>query len=97
MKLSRTPLSESDLVAELDQLQGWSLDGGMIAKVYRFDSYAAGVMFAAAAGQLADRLDHHPDLLIGYKTVRVSLMTHDAQGITAYDIQLARRIEAVVR
>ncbi|MCH8992880.1 MAG: 4a-hydroxytetrahydrobiopterin dehydratase, partial [Acidobacteria bacterium] len=44
---------------------------------------------------LADELNHHPDLFIGYQRVRVALSTHDAGGLTAYDFEMARRIQAI--
>jgi 4a-hydroxytetrahydrobiopterin dehydratase len=51
-------------------------------------------VFACAIGHLAEALNHHPDLLVGYGKVRVVLVTHDAGGgLTEYDFELARRIE----
>jgi len=91
--LRRTPYSAEELDRVLSQLPGWAFVEGQIAKTYTFPSYAAGVMFAAGVGQLADQMDHHPDLYIGYQKVRVALNTHDADGITEFDTALAAKIE----
>jgi 4a-hydroxytetrahydrobiopterin dehydratase len=94
--MTRTKLSDSEIQSRLATIPGWEFDGSAISRQFEFKSYAAGVMFAAAAGQLADHMDHHPDLLIGYQKVRVSLNTHDAGGITDYDFALASQINALV-
>lgn len=65
----------------------------MLNRTFTFGSYKEGVVFAAAVAWEADRLNHHPDLTIGYGKVRVATVTHDADGLTPYDIELARRVE----
>ena len=91
--MNRHALTESELAARLAELPGWEHLGGQIVKSYEFGSYASGVMFAAGVGQLADTLDHHPDLFIGYQKVRVGMNTPDVGGITDFDLTLAARIE----
>jgi 4a-hydroxytetrahydrobiopterin dehydratase len=49
-----------------------------------------------AVGHFADRMDHHPDLYIGYQKVEVAMNTHDLDGISTYDMELARLIETLV-
>jgi 4a-hydroxytetrahydrobiopterin dehydratase len=70
----------------------WSIANGLLTRVFEFDSYASGVSFAAGAGFIADQLDHHPDLLITWCKVSASVSTHDADGLTQYDFELARRL-----
>jgi 4a-hydroxytetrahydrobiopterin dehydratase len=89
-------LSNEAISARLQGLSGWSIDGeGCLTKVFEFPAYKDGLAFAAAVGFLADRLDHHPDLLIGYRKVRLTVSTHSAGGITELDFELARRVEAL--
>lgn len=80
----------------LTSLSGWTFDGSQITKTYTFNTYKAGLVFAVAVGHLADRMDHHPDLFIGYQKVKVGLSTHDLNGISTFDIELARQIETLV-
>lgn len=94
-ELSYALLSEDAVAHGLEGLPGWSA-GEMLTKEFTFPSYAAGLVFAVAVGHLADALNHHPDLFIGYQRVRVSLVTHDAGGLTSYDLELALRIESLL-
>lgn len=93
-ELSYVRLSDNEIAERLSRLPGWSIENGTLTRAYSFSSYASGVVFASAVAFLADALNHHPDLMIGYQKVRVSLSTHDADGgLTAYDFELARRID----
>lgn len=94
-KLSYDKLSDAAVQEGLSTLPGWSIEGGMVTKEFAFDSYAAGLVFSVACGQMADQLNHHPDLFVGYRKVRVSFVTHDAGGLTAYDMEAARRVQAL--
>lgn len=86
-------LSDAELATSLMQLPEWSIENGMLTRLFPFDSYKAGLVFAVAVGHEADRLNHHPDILIGYEKVRISTSTHDTGGLTPYDIELATRID----
>jgi 4a-hydroxytetrahydrobiopterin dehydratase len=91
-----TPLEDEEVYDALKTLNGWeSQDNGLI-KTYDLPTYLAGLAFASAIGTLAEAHNHHPDLYIGYKKVRVELMTHDAGNrISNHDVMLARAIEGL--
>lgn len=86
-------LSESELQSQLNSIPGWSVENNQITKTYSFSEYTKGLLFASACGLLAERRDHHPDLLITWRKVQVSLSTHSEGGITEKDISLAKEIE----
>lgn len=94
-ELSYEKLTEAELASALAGLPGWSVEGGMLSRSFEFGSYAAGLVFAVAVGHEAERLNHHPDLVVGYQRVVVSLVTHDAGGLTSYDVELARRVSVL--
>lgn len=94
-ELSYERLSSDEVESRVAQLDGWSVVDGMLTKEFTFDTYASGVVFASAVGHTADRLNHHPDMHVGYGKVRVSVLTHDAGGLTSYDFELAGRVEAI--
>jgi len=94
-ELAYVKLSDSEVADRLRALDGWSLQDGQIAKTFAFKTYKDGVVFASAAGFIADKLNHHPDILIGYAKVTISVNTHDVGGLSPYDFELARRIEAL--
>jgi len=96
MQLEYRLLTDSELAQGLDALQDWVIEGGKIAKRYTFKTYKDGLVFALAVGHVADRLDHHPDLEVGYAKVRVSVNTHSVGGLSPYDLELARRIDGLM-
>lgn len=75
---------------------GWEETGGALVKEFRFSTYMDGASFAQGVAQKADEADHHPDITIGYKKVRVASTTHDAGNtVTEKDRALARSVDEV--
>jgi 4a-hydroxytetrahydrobiopterin dehydratase len=95
-QMSRERLTDEGLRAGLAGLLGWEEAEGQIARTFTFPTYWAGVLFANKVADAAQVMDHHPDLLITYCKVRVSVSTHDAGGITELDLELAKRANALV-
>jgi len=95
VELAYRKLTEEEVQQGLSELPGWTVESGLLQKEFAFDSYKSGLVFAVAVGHLADRLDHHPDLHIGYQRVRIQVSTHAVKGLSPYDLELARRIEAL--
>ena len=76
-----------------DQLPpGWERDGDEIVRVFEFDDYLQGVAFASDVGELAEEEFHHPRIVIDYGDVAVRFTTHEADGITNRDIELAELV-----
>jgi 4a-hydroxytetrahydrobiopterin dehydratase len=73
----------------------WDLVGGQLVKAVECPSFPAALDFVVAVGALAEAADHHPDIDIRWRTVRLMLVTHDAGGITELDFALARAIDAL--
>jgi 4a-hydroxytetrahydrobiopterin dehydratase len=77
-------------------LPRWSRAGDGIRRTYRTHGWKATLMVVTTIGHLAEAAWHHPDLRVGYAEVEVTLTSHDAGGVTARDLALARKIEEVV-
>jgi 4a-hydroxytetrahydrobiopterin dehydratase len=96
-------LSDESVSAGLSELTGWSLvgeeqadgSGRGIEKSFSLADFPAAIAFVVRVGFLADAADHHPDLDVRWRTVRVFLTTHDSGGITDKDLVLAREIDGV--
>ena len=89
-------LSDQEINASLAKLNGWARDGDELVKEFRFDNYLAGLAFASSVGVIAEGLNHHPDLVIGWRRVSVSFTTHDAGSkLTSKDFAAAAAIDAV--
>ncbi len=91
------PFTRSEIADNLSAHPGWALnEEGQLVKEYTFKNFTQAMLFASAAGYLAERADHHPDLFIhNYKNVTISLMSHDAGGITGRDFDLITQIDAL--
>ena len=76
---------------------GWGAAEGReaIRKVFRFRDFSEAFGFMARAALEAEKLDHHPEWFNVWRTVDVTLATHDAGGLTALDVTLAQRMDAL--
>lgn len=87
---------ESARIKELHQElnSGWELmEDHHIEKEFRFDGYQPAVDFTNKVANLAKEENHHPDILLSYGKVKVTLWTHKAGGLTENDFVLAAKIE----
>jgi 4a-hydroxytetrahydrobiopterin dehydratase len=91
------PLSESDIAERLPRLgPRWRREGDELVAEIECDDFAAAIALVNAIAELAERANHHPDLLVhGYRQLRVSLTTHAASGLTGNDFALAAAIDAL--
>lgn len=81
--------------AALDTLPDWSEvgDRDAITRTYLFEDFNEAFGFMTRAALVAEKLDHHPEWFNVYKTVIVTLSTHDAEGVTERDIALATAMD----
>jgi 4a-hydroxytetrahydrobiopterin dehydratase len=89
----RTKLSDLEIRRALGTLPGWSRKGEALHKTYSFARFADGIRFVTQVAELADAMNHHPDIDVRYTNVTFSLSSHDAGGITQRDLELAGEIE----
>jgi 4a-hydroxytetrahydrobiopterin dehydratase len=92
--MARDKLDAAKLEEALATLAGWSLceDRASIAKTFEFRNFSEAFAFMTRSALAAEKMDHHPDWSNVYKTVNVTLSTHDRGGVTELDIELARRM-----
>jgi len=93
--MSRDKLSNNEVEARLQGLEGWSLaeDGLAIGKTFKFAGFAQAFGFMAECALAAEKLNHHPEWSNVYSRVKICLTTHDSQGITERDILLAKAMD----
>ncbi len=87
-------LSDEQIQAELANFPKWSEVGGEIVRTYQFDDFVQSIRFVNEVAEAAEAAQHHPDILIRYNKVTLTLSTHDAGGITKKDFDLARKANA---
>ena len=83
-------LSADQVRENLGELPSWSLNSDSLQRTFRFDDFLGSMGFVDRIAQLAEQMQHHPDIMIRYNKVTLTLTTHDAGGITENDLTLAR-------
>ncbi len=89
-------LSEHDIMQNLSSLDGWEQSGIEIEKQFKFKNFIHSIGFVNKVAILAEKADHHPDILVQYNKVKLVLSTHSEGGITEKDFSLAKQIENIL-
>ena len=78
---------------KVKEIRGWFVDGGSIKKTFKTKGFPATMGLVSTIGAICQQHDHHPDyMLVKYSEVEVSFSTHDANGITQKDLDIAKEI-----
>ena len=89
-------LSEEVLRGAVASMRGWTVADGELVKTYSFSTFPDAITFVNRVADLAEDVGHHPDIDIRYSSVTMHLSTHSAGGITQMDLDLGRRIDALL-
>jgi 4a-hydroxytetrahydrobiopterin dehydratase len=89
-------VARKQAIAELD---GWQEAAGRdaICKCFAFKDFNAAFGFMTRVALQAEKMDHHPEWINVYKTVQVTLSTHDAGGLTELDVKLAKAMDRLAK
>ncbi len=82
-------LPEAKIAQMLRELPDWKRDGQEIFRQFTLPSFAEAIRFVNQVATHADKVDHHPDILVQYQKVTLRLSTHDAGGLTEKDFAFA--------
>lgn len=86
-------LSDEEVDERLENLQIWGLLDDMLATNVEFNSYKEACFFANTVFAIAEEYFHHPRVTVEYGSVAIDITTHEADGLTEKDFELAERIE----
>lgn len=89
------PLSEADIAQRLKERKEWQKKDGQIQRVFQFPGFMDSISFVNRVAAHAESVDHHPDILVLYNRVTLSISTHDAKGITQKDFDFARMADEI--
>jgi 4a-hydroxytetrahydrobiopterin dehydratase len=85
-------LKEDQIIAELALSPGWSREGSQISRTIERRDFRDAILFVGAVAYHAEQANHHPDILIQWNRVTLTLSTHSAGGLTEADFAMARLI-----
>ena len=86
-------LTEEEISEGLTALDQWSLIGGKLHREYQFTDFIEAMGFMTRVAIVAESMNHHPEWFNVYNRVKVDLTTHDVNGLSNYDFQLAARMD----
>lgn len=89
--MAREPLTDDEIEAALADLYDWTYDGQKLERTVTLGSFGDAIRYVNAVAQVAEELDHHPDIDIRYRDVTIACWTHSTGGVTTSDVELAKR------
>ncbi|PSF38804.1 4a-hydroxytetrahydrobiopterin dehydratase [Aphanothece hegewaldii CCALA 016] len=90
-----TPLNSTEIDLALTKLEGWKIKDDKLHRELQFNSFVEAFGFMSSVALVAESMGHHPEWSNVYNRVTIDLVTHDAGGITAMDIELATKINGL--
>jgi len=90
-------LSSAQITEKLKSVPGWEHKSDAIVKRYQFKEFIDGIRFVDRIAEIAEGIDHHPDIAINYTRITFSCSTNDQGGITDKDFTLANQVESAFR
>lgn len=97
MSRIKEALPQSDVESRLKSFPNWTQKNNALVRVLEFPTYLDGLEFVNKLGHEAERMDHHPSIVLDYKKVTVKYSTHSAGGITELDFQAAELVDRLAR
>jgi len=90
------PLKDNKLNDYIEQIDNWQvIDEHHIIKKFKFPNFKSALNFVNKVGDLAEQENHHPDLLLGWGKVEITLFTHAINGLSENDFILAKKIDLI--
>lgn len=89
-------IEKSELKEYLKRVPEWDLEGKKIERLFEFDDFNESIDFVNGVAEIAEELEHHPDIDIRWNKVKLILSTHNKGGLTNLDFELAGKIDTLV-
>jgi 4a-hydroxytetrahydrobiopterin dehydratase len=89
-------LPKEDLARRLKKIPMWEIRKDRLVRAFEFDEFMDGIDFINGVAEIAEDAHHHPDIIVRYTVVKLSLWTHDMGGITDLDFELASRLDTLM-
>jgi 4a-hydroxytetrahydrobiopterin dehydratase len=93
--MQRRKLSEEEIQNRLAELNGWEVVESKLRKKFTFKNFRESLDFVNKVGEIAENMDHHPDIFFGWGYAEFFITTHSEGGLTELDFTLAREIDKV--
>jgi 4a-hydroxytetrahydrobiopterin dehydratase len=88
-------LSEAEIIERLPKAKDWERHGDMLVRTWQFPSFRRAVEFVNHVAALIEKNNHHPDIIVRFRTVRIEMSTHDVGGLSELDFTLIAGINEI--
>ena len=88
-------LSEPEILERMPGAKGWERHGDMLVRTWQFPSFRRALEFVNQVAAIAEKNDHHPEIILNYRVVRLELSTHTDGGLTDADFALAAELNVL--
>ncbi len=88
-------LSEPEIQQRMPAAKGWNRLGDMLVRSWQFSSSRRALEFVNQAAAVAERLEHHPEIVLSFRTVRIELSTSEEGGLTPLDFEFASELNSL--
>ncbi|MCK9152250.1 4a-hydroxytetrahydrobiopterin dehydratase [Methanobacterium alcaliphilum] len=93
-----TLLSANEISQKIKDLSNWEIvENHHLIGVFEFSDLASSMHFAVKIGNLAEEMQHHPEIVIGTGVVELTIFTHDSGGLTQLDFDFAKKVEDIFK
>jgi len=89
-------LSSQEIESELASAPLWQLEGKEIVRTFSLPSFEEAIRFVNLVAVHAEKVDHHPDILVQYSKITLRLSTHDANGLSSRDFAFAKAADDLI-
>lgn len=89
-------LTETEITTQLKKMEGWEYEDNALHTTFEFENFKDAFSAMSRIAFEAEALNHHPNWSNVYNIINISLSTHDVDGVTEKDFQLARAIDGIV-
>jgi len=88
-------LTEAEILERLPKAKDWERHGDMLVRTWQFPSFRRAIEFVNLVAPLIEKINHHPDLIVRFRTVRIEMSTHDVGGLSQLDFALIAEINEI--
>jgi len=90
-------LSKEEIEKKIKELSDWKEESEKIIKEYEFPNFKSAFDFVNKIVKIAEYENHHPDILLSYKKIKVFLTTHKLDGLSDKDFSIAKKIDEILK
>lgn len=91
-----TLLTTNEINEKLKEISGWQFRNNEIGKEFQLKDFAEALAFVNKVGEIAESMDHHPDIFIhSWNKVKITVSTHSEGGVTGKDFELAKKVDGL--